>query len=125
MTGVLLRDLVMDTMIMGTLVIEGHKLFTLERPWRNNQHRVSCIPAGTYTVRPFSSPRHKDCFELVDVPDRDAILIHAGNFVHDTEGCILVGRARGNRCIVQSRLALDDVGAIVGDNPWTIEIRGA
>ena len=65
---------------------------TIEPPWKDNQHSISCIPTGVYTVTPCNSPKHGACFLVLDVPGRSAIEIHAGNFVQNTEGCLLVGR---------------------------------
>jgi hypothetical protein len=68
----------------------------LELPWLNNQHDVSCIPAGTYlcVLKPFHNVMR---YELQAVPGRDAIFIHEGNYASgikiDTEGCILLGSA--------------------------------
>jgi hypothetical protein len=63
----------------------------LELPWLDNDNNVSCIPEGTYYVRPFKSTKFGNCFEVVDVPGRSAILFHAGTYVTHTEGCLLVG----------------------------------
>jgi hypothetical protein len=69
---------------------------TLEHPWRENRHGVSCIPAGAYTATKRFSPKHNmDVFWVDGVPDRQAIEIHVGNLPADTEGCILVGSQRG------------------------------
>jgi len=64
---------------------------TLELPYLENQREISCIPSGEYDVELIHSLRFGDCFSINDVPDRDGILIHRGNFVSDTRGCILVG----------------------------------
>lgn len=83
----------------GGLYLDGKFLcFTLEEPWRDNQKGVSCIPAGTYQVirhgwEDDAKTHFKKVWRLLGVPGRDAILIHAGNTLVDTEGCILVGRA--------------------------------
>jgi len=66
-------------------------IYTLELPDKNNERRVSCIPCGTYPVQKYSSQKFPHVFELKNVPKRDKILIHAGNFTADTLGCILVG----------------------------------
>ncbi len=66
---------------------------TLELPWKLNKKYVSCIPEGNYKVMKVFSAKFNDCFYLRDVPDRTGVLIHAGNFTRDTEGCILVGKA--------------------------------
>lgn len=69
---------------------------TLERPWKENQHIVSCIPAGNFRGFRYLSPRRgRTLWMLADVPDRTAIEIHSGNLPRDSEGCILVGSAFG------------------------------
>jgi hypothetical protein len=68
---------------------------TLEDPWLDNKKTKSCIPAGEYKVVPHSGMRYKRVWRLEDVPGRDAILIHSGNTIEDTQGCILVGREFG------------------------------
>ena len=78
---------------------ESNKLFecdTVERPWANNTPNISCVPCGTYAVRPCRFHRGGyDALQLVDVPNRSLILIHKGNTMMDVQGCIAVGRARG------------------------------
>ena len=69
---------------------------TLELPWRDNKKRVSCIPAGVYKAKPRSSPRYGDHLWVRFVPNRDMILVHAGNFPKNTEGCILIGMERAD-----------------------------
>ena len=64
---------------------------TLEEPWRENQRRVSCIPAGTYRCARVQSLKFGETFQVLDVPGRSGILFHKGNTLQDTEGCILVG----------------------------------
>lgn len=80
---------------------------TLELPWKNNQHGISCIPKGSYSVSRYNSPTKGQVFLLADVPGRDMIEIHAGNTVNDILGCILVGRVfgmlNGKRAVLESR----------------------
>ena len=64
---------------------------TLEDPEKSNQRNISCIPAGVYQVVSHSGEHFKNVWRLLDVKDRDGILIHAGNTIDDTQGCILVG----------------------------------
>lgn len=66
---------------------------TLELPWKDNQRRISCIPAGKYDIRKYSSPSKGRVFLLEEVPNRSFIEIHSGNFHFDVLGCILVGDA--------------------------------
>lgn len=77
--------------------------FTMELPWLNNQQELSCIPPGAYDVESYSSPLHPDVWQIINVPGRTAILIHPGNTVNDTHGCICVGASVG---IVGKQLAV-------------------
>ena len=87
----------------GVLVLGSFRCFTLELPWRGNRRCVSRIPAGTYAVAPYSSAKYRQALRVLDVPEREAILIHQGNWAGDREqgllcnvlGCILVGDRRG------------------------------
>lgn len=73
----------------------GNHLVTLEPPWYLNTPGRSCIPEGHYNLAPFSSPAHGDTWLFVRVPERIGILFHSGNFVSQTEGCVLVGMTEG------------------------------
>lgn len=66
---------------------------TLELPWKDNQHDVSCIPIGEYDVEKCVTPEHGEHFRILNVPDRLNCMIHEGNFLKNTLGCILVGKA--------------------------------
>ena len=84
--------------VFGTfgVLIEGNIPFalTLELPWKNNERKVSCIPAtqeGTlYTCMRVNSPKFGNVFQIMNVPGRDHILLHPGNTYKDIEGCIIV-----------------------------------
>lgn len=91
---------------------------TLECPDEQNAPFISCIPEGTYTLAPYSSKKYTDVFQLLDVPNRTYILIHAGNTVDDTQGCILVGNSHASSSINSiwlgsSRIALRDLRAYI------------
>lgn len=94
---ILLRKTQNDNQTLGTLSVvddKGVLVFsctTLELPWKNNQHNVSCIPVGVYTVQMIYSEKYKYHFTVNTVSDRQGILIHIGNYTADTHGCILVG----------------------------------
>lgn len=81
----------------GTLQIfnrDNKKVFeclTLELPWKNNERKVSCVPVGEYIVVPRVSQKYSKHLHLSNVPNRDLILIHQGNYHTDILGCILVG----------------------------------
>jgi hypothetical protein len=100
----LIRSVSDDRQTLGALVTQdGKSVFTcrtLELPWKNNQHNISCIPAGTYkcswTRSPlFSLKAGKDVytFEVLGVPARGGIRIHSANYFHDLLGCIALGDA--------------------------------
>lgn len=70
--------------------------YILELEWRNNQRRISCIPEGEYELLPRFTPKRGEHIILSKVPNRDSILIHAGNDVSiedgddaDSLGCLL------------------------------------
>jgi len=83
---------------------------TLERPWVDNKRSISCIPTGSYIIKPVISPTYGSTWEVKDVPQRSHILLHAGNRIKDTEGCILLGQKfgilRNERAILSSRSAV-------------------
>ena len=72
-----------------------NQFYTVERPWLNNQPFLSCIPTGTYLCVRKTFPKHGETFEVTGVPGRSAILFHAGNTIHDFEGCIGLGLGLG------------------------------
>lgn len=102
--------------IFGVLKLEGRCFcVTLELPWYSNKSTsdtpndpsdISSIPDGTYTCYRVQSPSRGEVWQLQDVPNRQHVLIHAGNTVKDTMGCILVaqyfGKLQGNRAILNS-----------------------
>jgi hypothetical protein len=83
----------LDTATYGVLHLAGQAPFavTLELPWEQNARRISKIPAGSYRCARVQSPKFGDTFEVTDVEGRSHILFHWGNYVKDTEGCILIG----------------------------------
>lgn len=93
----LIRNTSTDDGTFGTLYTDdGTKLcVTCEQPWKNNELQHSCIPTGIYHCSPHNSPKFPDTWEVGNVPNRQAILIHAGNTMKDTHGCILVGEYMG------------------------------
>jgi hypothetical protein len=72
--------------------VTGKVYHTLELSWRNNQRQRSCIPKGVYKVRKRTSVKYGEHFHVLNVPNRDFVLIHHGNYHTDILGCILVGK---------------------------------
>lgn len=80
----------------GVLTLDHEPIaVTCEDPWEDNDTGVSCIPEGTYKCVPHSGEKYKNVWRLENVPNRSAILIHQGNTIRDTQGCILVGDKLG------------------------------
>jgi hypothetical protein len=96
-----------DDGTFGVLKIDGQAwCVTLEPPRGGNAKNISCIPSGRYVCRRIRSPRFGLTFEVTNVPGRTHILLHPGNVVADTQGCVLLGRhfglLRGDRGVLKS-----------------------
>lgn len=101
---------------------------TLEPQWRDlkTQQKVkgqTAIPEGKYKIVMAPSAKFgKNMPYLLDVPQFEGIMIHPGNTVDDTKGCILVGVKSGTGLLV-SRITFEKIMKILNsevDN--TIEI---
>lgn len=117
--------------IVGVLSGLSVPLYTLENDWLLNKPNVSCIPTGTYEVKPHgwqpdSPVKYKSVWQLQKVIGRSAILIHAGNTKKDTQGCILVGMTlqvtQLGSSIGDSRMAVDLMRKEIGNRSFTIVI---
>jgi hypothetical protein len=65
--------------------------------------------------------------EVLDVPNREEIRIHWGNWASDTIGCILVGKSHQNNAIGESRDAFAElytkmVSAVQNFEAITLEV---
>lgn len=83
-------------------------LYTIEREWRFNRRFDSCIPPGTYNLIPHNGTKYRDTFALVSEAnrvfhteaectyktDRYAIVLHAGSYASNFNGCIGCGYTR-------------------------------
>lgn len=72
----------------GTIV---ESFCSLELPWRDNQRSISCIPVGSYEGKKRTSPKFKNHIHILDVSNRDWILVHTGNRYSDSRGCVILG----------------------------------
>lgn len=80
-----------DMGVFGEMLVDGQRLFTVERPWLDNRPAVSCIPLGVYECAPRRFYRGGyDAIEVQGVPGRTYILFHRGNVASDVQGCIAV-----------------------------------
>src|SRR5690554_3306869 len=100
----------------GTLTLNGHFVcFTIELPWQENKKNVSCIPEGTYQLKPRFSEGLKRHLEVLDVFNRSKILVHpASNAQNELQGCIApVMHLTGIGTGIYSRFALDKLLALI------------
>lgn len=99
------------TCTIGTLSVDGKFFcYTLEDVVRTGAKVAgqTAIPEGTYTVIIDNSARFKRKMpHVLNVPNFEGIRIHSGNTDKDTEGCILVGDAKHDDRISNSRAAFN------------------
>lgn len=93
----------------GTLYYRGVYLCdTLE----NNEF---LIKPGCYPLKWTYSPKFKAFrFEVGDVPGRTRLLIHEGNYVGDSKGCVLVG-VRAGSVLHYSVVTLRRINRVIHD----------
>lgn len=96
------RKMATNACTMGYMSVNDKAMFyTLELPWKDNQNKISCIPAGTFNGILRYDHSDKWRIELQNVPNRGNVQIHIGNYTKNTLGCILVGdNANTNACSV-------------------------
>jgi hypothetical protein len=124
----IIRTLKTDKQVTGLGFVTDEKgqvlisFYTLEQPWRNNMPRISCIPQGSYKVVKRLSTKFKHHFHILDVTGRSLILIHAGNYNIQTEGCIIVGsfladiNNDGYIVTVNSQNTMDDLNRVINND---------
>lgn len=108
-------------------VIDDNKIIfeckTLELPWKDNQFRVSCIPAGIYTAKKrltkYSHFKYEH-FHILDVKNRDNILIHAGNYAYKKKLIKIVKNKMINKTKTKTKI-LNDAGITKDHYKYTVE----
>jgi len=77
---------------------------TVEKPWKNNERFISCVPAGAYVLEKHSSEKYGETYALVggtvshyeeEGKERYTCLLHGGNTHKAVEGCIAVATRPG------------------------------
>jgi hypothetical protein len=152
MTLTLVRFAYLRDVTLGYLFTDNGRFATLEEPWIENPFGPggqrkgvglceSCVPDGTYALEPHNGVKKQNVWALVNrdlgvthgLPPpgqpfgRSAILIHSGNTVLDSEGCILVGLAHGlmdgRNAVLSSRPALDKLRLVLGRQEHELKVR--
>jgi len=131
-TAFLIRDYVGKDCVMGTLYIDGHVFQTLEPPWKDNRRNVSCIPSDVYYCRFMSrssSGKYRNVYHVREVDGRSGILIHNGNIVTHTKGCLLLGTRRGRisrkMAVLNSRTAMNQFARVLGKQSFNLMVLGS
>lgn len=79
---------------------------TIELPWKENQHGISCIPEGEYALAKRYSKKFGRHLLVQGVENRSLILVHpANNALKELKGCIapvsfLTGPGKGSQSSV-------------------------
>lgn len=132
---ILERKLTSDQGTFGRLSGAGLSLYTAELPWRDNLQNISCIPAGSYQCEPYSSKKYPEAFLVKNVPGRNDILIHHGNWAgnvirglrSDSNGCILVGTGagelQGQQTVTGSKDAMAKLNIWAGGKGFKLTVR--
>lgn len=111
---VIKRDMKGNTYTAGKMYVDGrHFADTLEPraiDWIKEQKTMNktAIPEGTYKLEMRYSTKFKTQMPFVlNVPHFDGIMLHVGNSVRDSRGCILVGTRTYPSVLTQSRDAVN------------------
>lgn len=112
------RDTSAPDAVLGTLEVNGKKLFTIERPWKPHPEGgpagapyVSCVPTGIYRMEPFKMPSGEKAYVIsnpvagvyalpfqIPKPQREMlrsrVTIRAANYAHEAVDAIGVGLDR-------------------------------
>lgn len=109
------------------LPVAHSPIFTLELPWRDNADNISCIPIGIYDVEPYTSEKFPNVYQIKNVPNRDAILIHVGNYAGDTHGCVLIGKDVDSLTpmVTNSKGAMELLRNEIGDKGFLLTVENA
>ena len=114
-----------DNKFMGFILEDGEHASKI--------HGQTRIPGGRYKIIKDYSTRFKYqfgyCWHIIDVPGFSEIKIHKGNWITDTEGCLLPNREIGfdgsNYYGINSKSTYDPMMAMLRmeDSHWLDVIR--
>jgi hypothetical protein len=126
----LIERVYLPTETLGSWYVDGIiTCKTMELPWKNNQHNISCIPEGTYQVIREATSLHHEYphFRVLNVQGRNGILVHRITYVSGLQGCIGVGEFKdlnGDRVpdMINSGINLKKLYDMLPDH-FELEIR--
>lgn len=111
----------LPTATLGRLEVEnGPTLYTIERPWLNNQSYISCIPTNAvgYELEWDTTGRIHNVPRLRHTAPRTQINIHSANYAHQLHGCIAPGldwKVDGHDAmVIDSRKAMSLLLEVIG-----------
>lgn len=106
-----------DESTLGLLFINGQfECYTIEKPDKHNQKRISRVPEGVYPLRyrkelteltqGYRNKYYRFTWhlEVQEVPYRDYIYLHIANSADDVDGCIGLADGVNNNEIEKGRL---------------------
>jgi len=84
------------------------------------------LNAGTHTCvlgdHNLEHSKGVQLYEITGVPNHSGILIHVGNYNDDSDGCVLIGSALGERSISGSKLALTKFMDLQAGQSFTLTV---
>lgn len=121
----IVRDVVSNQCVQGSVYVDGIlKGYSLERPYdlkAGISQKMSCIPVGLYDIAlQYSKSFKKQKIHVLRIQNRAGILIHEGNTVNESKGCILAGRYRKHGWVLESKHLITELEAAV----YNAEKRG-
>lgn len=108
----------------GQILLEGYSLEPKGAD-TTEPNRDRRVPQGLYHVSWHQSVKFKRTLPLLYnevVPKKRYILIHAGNFPKDTDGCILLGNRCDEKGVYQSAKTLEAFMSNVRGKLFEVEI---
>lgn len=125
------RDDIRSVGIRGLMIARGEEFHIIERPWINNKNQISCIPSGLYEasfLKRSTSGKYQNVYHIKNVPNRKGILMHNGNFVWHSKGCLIIGKRRGiikgEIAVLNSRTALFEFVELMEKEDFYLNIIG-